>query len=257
MTINHVNDGKGPPVVLLHGFCETLHIWDDLIEKLAAKYSVWAIDLPGFGNSPSISPLTIDLAAGQIQSFLRDKNIESYTAIGHSLGGYVALALAEKYQQSLQGLVLLNSTCFADSPEKKEIRDKTIEFINRNGMEAFADNFVPNLFRQQANESMADKIQTVSNMVTQSSTDAVVSYTAAMRDRPDRSHILARTSRPILVLAGEEDIVVPRDANLEMQQLSELVTLEFLENTGHMGMYENPDQSLDLLQTYLDIVTTK
>ncbi len=122
--------GEGNPVILIHGFCETFAIWKPLVNKLAFSHKVITLDLPGFGKSPlPESPFSITDIADQVHLWLLEKNLLGSIIIGHSLGGYVALALAEKYPDSIKGFGLMHSTAFADDEEKKHSRNKTIEFV--------------------------------------------------------------------------------------------------------------------------------
>ena len=122
--------GEGLPVVFLHGFCETKDLWHSYMEPLSKVCRVFALDLPGFGdNSPLTDPLTIADMAEQVYNTLINLGIEQCIMIGHSMGGYVALAFSEKFPSRLKGLGLFHSTAYPDSVEKKQARDKTIDFI--------------------------------------------------------------------------------------------------------------------------------
>ena len=124
--------GQGNSVVLLHGFCETKEIWKAYEKKISENFHLVAIDLPGFGKSDlTIEENTIESFADQVFKLLQFLDITKATIIGHSLGGYIALALAEKYPKLVTGLGLFHSTALADDQARKDSRDKSLTFIEK------------------------------------------------------------------------------------------------------------------------------
>src|SRR4051812_32476186 len=123
-TLSYQALGKGPAVVLIHGFCEDQSIWSDYIQKLSRDYHVIVPDLPGFGkSSPEFGEaVTMEYYARRVHEVLEIvlQAEERVTFIGHSLGGYVALAFAELYPERINGMGLFHSTAFADNEEKKQ-----------------------------------------------------------------------------------------------------------------------------------------
>lgn len=255
----YINQGSGIPLLLLHGFCERKEIWNHCISALSKEARVIAIDMPGFGGNLAISgDISIDSVAEEISDFLKEMDIPEAVMVGHSLGGYVTLALAERYPQLCKGLCLFHSTAKADSEEKKTNRDKAALFLEKNGTEPFAQNFVPSLFAPVNHQKLALQIATVKQMVVQTHDKTAVAYTEAMRDRPERLHVLRKAEFPCMFIAGKEDQAVPYD---DLQQQSKLPTgsSEFvsLENCGHMGMYEQEKKSLDALISFVKIVKSQ
>lgn len=250
MPLNHSDTGEGYPVVLIHGFCESLEIWNDLIPDLSQNYRVIALDLPGFGKSalPRID-VTIENIAELVHSFLYNKGIKDCIMIGHSLGGYVALAYAELYPQELKGLGLFHTTAFADSEKKKANRNKTIAFIKRRGLNLFISSFVPSLFANKEHSA----IELVAEIANNTSEETVLKYTAAMRDRKDRTHILQSSKLPILLIAGAHDFAVPIEQSKKLATMSKLCAFHVLK-AGHMGMYESRSQSISIINEYLEVI---
>src|SRR5690606_19740979 len=154
-------------------------------------------DLPGFGNSPGLkTPFTIDDVAEEILNWIRHNPIKNATLIGHSLGGYVSLALLERSPDLFKSFVLFHSTALPDSPEKKSSRNKVVEFIENNGVLAFTSNFIPSLFANPEHPA----VKTVRSISQEASAEAVKGYTFAMRDRPDRTSVLKDSGKPVLFL---------------------------------------------------------
>ncbi|MBY0434231.1 MAG: alpha/beta hydrolase [Cyclobacteriaceae bacterium] len=227
--------GSGRPLVFIHGFCETSEVWQEFVPPLSKEFRVIAIDLPGFGNSPLIpAPFSIDQVADQVYKWLQENKIERPIVIGHSLGGYVTLSLAARYENLIEGLVLFHSTTFPDTEEKKQNRNKVIEFVTKNGVAPFVDTFVPGLFFDKEHSA----ISTVYSIAIQTKKETITAYLAAMRDRPDRSDVLEKSVYPALVIAGAEDTLIPAEANGKMDKMGQKAEFHSLENTGHMGFFE-------------------
>lgn len=240
--------GSGAPVVLLHGFPFTNQIWDSFAQKLAEDFRVITPDLPGFGKSPlPVAPLTIDLVAEILISWLREQKISNAVVIGHSLGGYVTLAIAKKSPTLLSAIGLFHSTAFADSQEKKESRNKVIEFIDKHGVEKFTSNFIGPLFADQQHPA----IKTIQSIAVQASEHAVKSYTLAMRDRSDLTSVLKDFNKPILFIAGEKDGGIPIDAVKKQAQLSPFAEVHLLPQVAHMGMVESETQTLEIMRRFI------
>ena len=232
--------GTGHPVILIHGYCETLDIWRDFVPLLTHHLDVTTLDLPGFGKSPALQqPFTVDEVADTIADFVRSQHFsEKPLPIGHSLGGYVVLSLLARYPHLFSGAGLFHSTAFADSEEKKANRNKAIEFVNRNGARHFIDSLIPNLF---ADKNRIDQVQRALDIGYQTPDSTVTGYAAAMRDRPDRSGLLAELSANVLIIAGRQDTVVPEAVSLQMAGLAKNAVFEGLSGVGHMGMLEAPE----------------
>jgi pimeloyl-ACP methyl ester carboxylesterase len=223
-------------------------VWDDFVPLLSDTNKVITIDLPGFGKSTALeSPFTIEQIADTILDWLLAEKISESMLIGHSLGGYVALAMAEKRPDLFSGLGLFHSTAFADTAEKKESRLKVIDFINKNGVLAFTTNFIPPLFADQNHWAIAK----VREIAIQSSYDAVVGYTNAMRNRPDRTLVLKKLKIPVLFLAGEADAGIPFETILTQAKQCESPEIQILKEVAHMGMFENPEASAAIIRAFV------
>jgi len=240
--------GKGKPIILMHGFPMNQTVWEDFVPLLTHHFEVITVDLPGFGESPlPQQPFSIDQVADIVLGWLAAEKILGSTLIGHSLGGYVALAMLEKQPALFSGLGLFHSTALADSEEKKESRLKVVEFIEKNGVLAFTSNFIPPLFANQNHKA----IDAVRNIAVQSSESAVTGYTLAMRNRPDRTEVLKKLEVPILFLAGEADPGIPVNSILKQSEYCKSPQVHFLKQVAHMGMFENPKEAANLIRSFV------
>ena len=244
--------GGGYPVVLLHGFPFNNTIWNQFRKKLDDRYRIITPDLPGFGKSELISSsFSVADVARSVITLIERLEITDCVVVGHSLGGYVALAIAGQRPELLSGLVLLHSTTNPDSAEKKENRNKLIELVKKNGAEAFTGKFVTPLFRDPAHSGMA----IAREIAMQANEETVVAYLAAMRDRPDTGHILRTFGKPALIIGGEHDSAIPPESLKSLTVLSSNIQLEMIESIGHMGMFEASQKTSDLIDKFLGDVT--
>jgi pimeloyl-ACP methyl ester carboxylesterase len=245
------DSGKGKPVVLLHGFLETNLIWKYFTESLSTEYRVLAFDLPGFGQSPlpERKPFTLGDIAAQINQVLDELKLRDVFLIGHSLGGYVSLAMVDSRPDIFSGFCLFHSTALADSAEKKEARTKTIDFVLKNGALAFTSNFVPPLFADP-NHTAVSHVKQIASATAQ---ETVINYLGAMRDRPERIPLLKTYPNPILFIAGDRDTVIPVSTLIDQASMAINATIHVLEGVGHMGMFELPYGSLKIVRDFLTL----
>ena len=247
--VNYQCEGNGPAVVLLHGFGETSAIWE-FQKVLAQHFKLLIPDLPGSGASESISDMSIEGLAETISTLLQNEAIEKCTLIGHSMGGYVALAFAEKYEHKLSGLGLFHSTAFADTDEKIATRKKGINFIKEHGAATFLKTTLPNLYSPATKANHPALIEQQLQGVNDFSNEALIGYYEAMIKRPDRTDVLRRVSIPVLFMLGRHDAAVPLQAGFAQCALPQIAYIHVLENSGHMGMVEEPEASQILLQQF-------
>ncbi|HWR33754.1 MAG TPA: alpha/beta hydrolase, partial [Chitinophagaceae bacterium] len=233
--------GSGKPVILIHGFGENGAVWKNQIGFLKDKFKLIIPDLPGSGKSEMIDDMSIEGMAEVIKTII-DEESEipplgggGACIIGHSMGGYITLALAEKYWNHLSALGLFHSTAFADTEEKKTNRRKGIKFINQYGAFEFLKTTIPNLFSQQSKDEMPERIAEFIDQQNNFCTKTLVSYYQAMIARPDRIKMLQNSTVPVLFLMGEHDNAVPLQDGLKQCHLPEKSYIHILRKSGHMG----------------------
>ena len=243
--------GAGKPVMLVHGFGEDGNVWNIQVDHLKDKFYLIVPDLPGSGSSEMITDMSMEGIAEVLHSIIHEENIDKCTVIGHSMGGYIMLALVEHYWNHVNAFGLFHSTAFPDTEEKKETRKKGIEFIKQHGGFEFLKTSTPNLFspnsKQQIPNSITDFISTLANF----SGDALVSYYQAMMQRPDRTTVLKNTENPVLFIAGEHDNAIPLNDVLKQCHLPEKSYIHVLKKSGHMGMIEEPEKTNQILAEFL------
>jgi len=246
-------EGDGFPVILIHGFAEDGTIWQNQIAHLAKSYKLVIPDLPGSSHSFFNAKLaTVEDFADCIQRIVDEEKIATCVIIGHSLGGYVTLAFAEKYPKKLNGLGLFHSTVYGDNEEKKAARKKGIEFIKRYGAAEFIKQSVPKLFAEDFNKKHPEIVNELIDRYNNFNPGSLVSYYDAMMKRPDRTRLLKSFKKPVLFIAGEKDNAVPIEHSLQQSYLPEICYFHVLVDTAHMGMFETMNLSNEIISDFLE-----
>jgi pimeloyl-ACP methyl ester carboxylesterase len=244
--------GDGEPVVLLHGFGEDSTIWDTMIGELSKDYKLIVPDLAGSGRSTGkMEDISMSSLAEQIIPILAKEKIDSCYMIGHSMGGYITLAFAEKYPEKLKGFGLFHSTAFADSDEKKSVRNKNIEFIKKHGSDKFLQQAIPNLFSEYSKTNLPELVDELMERYKNFSPTALVAYTEAMRDRPDRTEVLRNFNKPVLLIIGEFDTAIPIEQSMKLCKIADFAYIYIGARSGHMGMLEEPEFCLKAVRDFL------
>lgn len=243
--------GKGKPVMLLHGFGENGRVWDGAADFLKEKYKLITPDLPGSGASAMPGDMSIEGMSMVAEAIREAEGLEQFTLIGHSMGGYIALAYAEKYPQRLNGLGLFHSTAYADSEEKKETRRKGIAFIREHGALAFLKTTTPNLFSDDTMKNNAGLADHFMDEIGNFSEEALVSYYEAMIARPDRTQVLRDSKIPILFVIGKADKAVSPEDMLKQSHIPEKAYIHVMQSSAHMGMLEEPGKANKILDEFL------
>jgi pimeloyl-ACP methyl ester carboxylesterase len=249
--INYVVTGKGPAVVLLHGFAEDSAVWKKQSAVLKDTHTVITPDLPGSGASNEAHNLSMEFIAESVKAVLDWEHITTCCMIGHSMGGYVTLAFAEIFPDLLNSFGLFHSTAFSDSEEKINTRRKGIEFMNEQGAEAFLKSSIPGLFSSCSKEAATLLIEKHIERVSYFRKQPLIAYYEAMIRRPDRSSLLKQNNLPILFVLGRYDNAVPLEQGLRHAHLPDVSFVHILEKSAHMGMLEEPDETNAILKNFL------
>lgn len=252
---NHViayrDHGEGQPVVLLHGYCGSSDYFEEVLPQLVKQYRCIVPDLRGHGESgtPNNSCSISDMA-DDIVELLNHLGIQQASVFGHSLGGYLTLSIADRYPDRLHAFGLIHSTAYPDSDEAKEKRLRAVSTIQTEGIQPFVDALVPNLFAAENQETMVSKIDRVREIGYRTSPQGASNTAIAMKERPDLRHVLDEASVPVLLIAGEQDAVVPPDRTFTSD--SPRVTQSLITDAGHMSMVEQPDEFLRALTRFMN-----
>ncbi len=234
-------------LVLLHGHGMDDALWDEVVPLLDDEFTIVC---------PNLSLLTdcrtVESYADELHRLLTASQIEKFTLIGHSMGGYIGLAFAEKYPEMLEGFGLFHSSAFADNEEKRQQRNQMAELLRGEGAEAFLQRVAPNLFGQRYKETHPEEVQKFIQRYGKLPANALAVGVEAMRDRPDRTHVLAELPFPLIFIVGMNDEVVPFEKVMEQARFPKKIYPFVLAEAGHLGMIERPEASARILRWYLE-----
>ncbi len=227
-------------LVLLHGFMENSEMWDKMEEKLIENFRLILIDLPGHGKSDDcIETNTMEWMSEMVNETLDAINIPIFHLLGHSMGGYVALAYAEAYPYKLKSLGLFFSNFLEDDPEKKNIREKSLRVIQEN-FPAYANAGIHNLFAERDRELLRSEIEMAEKMALETPINGVLASVRGMIVRKDRSQVLQLFQDKVLLILGKYDNAMPLDKILHHIPPNSNISCYILP-CGHMGHLEKPD----------------
>lgn len=247
--VHYTVSGRGPTVVLLHGFLEDLTMWDELEHELNQNNRVVRIDLLGHGKTENQGEIhSMEDQAEMVRFVLEELKIDRYTLIGHSMGGYIALALAEIYPGDLTGLCLMNSTSLADSEEKKRNRDRAIEAV-KNNHRSFVRIAIPGLFAPENREKFAEKVHEATEVALRIPAEGIIAALEGMKLRKDRSAVFKNATYPKLLVVGRKDPALDLKTLVPQTKFPGVETVSF--DDGHMSHIENREDLAQYLLRFL------
>jgi pimeloyl-ACP methyl ester carboxylesterase len=248
--ISFSDTGKGNTIVLVHGYLENNTMWDYFIPKFTQDNRVVNIDLLGHGQSDCIGYIhTMEDQAEMIFAVLQHLKIEKAILIGHSMGGYIALAFAEKYPKMMSKLVLLNSTAYEDSDERKTNRDRAIKMVKRD-YTSFVRLSISNLFSEENRELLTDEIENVKLQALKTPLQGIISAQEGMKIRKNRLEVIQKAKYPILLVLSKKDPVLDYEEHKKQVENTKilLTTLE----AGHMSHIENQNEVEKILLEFVN-----
>ncbi|WP_439152554.1 alpha/beta fold hydrolase [Winogradskyella sp.] len=249
-TIHYTVSGDGPTLVLLHGFLETIDMWNDFIPEFSRSHQVICIDLLGHGQTDCIGYVhTMEDMADAVLAVLIHLKIEKAHVVGHSMGGYVALALAEKAPQLFEGLCLMNSTFEADDKDRQLLRTRANEMAKTN-----YDNLVrlsfANLFAPESRISFKYEYQTTLQIALNTSVQGYIAAQEGMMLRPNRLEVFKNIKGHKLLIVGKKDNLVN---SKQLRAKVDNTTIDFEElSEGHMSHIENKSELSYFLLRFIE-----
>lgn len=241
--LHYVRRGSGEPLVLVHGFLGSKDIFAGVAERLEQQYDVISVELPGHGDSAvEKEAYSVYDYADAVIDVLKHEGIEEVNWLGHSLGGYITLAVLETKRFPIKRAILAYSSASPDDEEAKKKRDKQAQDIEANGVDAFVDHVIENFFAKHATQEAIDVARNIAKRAT---ADGLIKALQAMKTRPDQRDFLQVLDVPTLVIEGSEDgAVKPIETN--NRNIQKVIT-----NTGHLGMLEDEDAFVEAVKQFL------
>lgn len=248
-----INQGFGPPLLLVHGFPLDHTMWRHQIRQFAGKYKVIAPDLRGFGAS-DITPgvVTMEDHADDLAALLDALRIDKAVFCGLSMGGYIGFEFVRHYSDRLAGLILCDTRAVPDTPEAAKNREALAAKVLQEGTSALAADMLKKLFGPSTLEAGGDDIPSIRAVMENARPEGVAASLRGMAVRNDSRELLADIDVPTLVIVGEHDVISPPD---EMKEIAEAIPgAEFLlvEDAGHMAPLEKPEQVNAAIADFLE-----
>lgn len=240
MNISYTDSGKGMPLILIHAFPTDKNLWTPQRKELKKYFRIITLDLSGFGQSAPVDGQAITMTeyADEVNQLLEQLDIQKAIIGGESMGGYVALAFLEKYPNKIEGLILSDTQAIPDTPEAKTKRELSALDVLENGPSKFIESFMPKALSPSSSEDTKFFLRTMLEK------QPAQSYSSALRGmalRNDTSQLLANTTLPILIISGEEDMVIDKQQSQNMHALAKNSSLVIIKNAGHLSSLEQPE----------------
>jgi len=242
-------DDQRPLLLLLHPFPFDRRIWAPQVEELAQDVPVLTVDLPGFGQSPPASSTSLDSWADHVDELVEEQaGGRPVVVAGLSMGGYVALRLAERHPERLEALILADTRSEADTQEARATRERAAALVRSEGVGAVVDDLLQKLLSPKAEPEL---VRHARNIMLAQTPDAVATALLAMRDRPDSTHLLADIRVPTLVIVGSEDVLTPPADAESMYRRIPSAWLVRIPGAGHLSSLEAPEEFNAALRGFL------
>ena len=254
-TALHICDSEAGEkvVVLLHGYLENMLVWDNFVPLLYKEVRVITLDIPGHGISEVKGEIhTMDWLADTLAAALDKLDIEKATIVGHSMGGYMALAFAERHPDRTEGIVLLHSTPYADSEEKKRNRQREISLIRSGKKELLAHTAPEAGFAVENRNRFRTEIEDLQQTVYLTEDAGIVALLNGMIERKAQSEMLHNLGKPILFILGRKDGYIVAEVAEKMVAEHPEADIVWLDNSGHMGFIEEANTCAQALLEFVN-----
>lgn len=253
-TALHVCDSEvgEKSVVLLHGYLESMLVWEEFIPFIYKSVRVVAIDIPGHGISEVKGEVhTMDYLADVVAAALKALGIDKAYIVGHSMGGYVALAVCERHPQAVAGVVLLHSTPNADSEEKRKNREREIAIIKSGKKELLAKSAPAAGFAADNRRRCQAYIDDLTEIVHLTEDEGIVALLGGMIARKDQNEMLRNLAAPQLFILGRKDEYITAEVAENMVAAHPQAEVVWMENSGHMSFIEEPELCASALLNFV------
>ena len=239
-------------VVLLHGYLESMLVWEDFVPHIYKEVRVVTLDLPGHGVSVVRGEIhTMEFLADTVCAMLDRLEIDRCTLVGHSMGGYAALAFCAKYPERLEGVVLLSSTPNADTDEKKANRDREIALVKAGKKDLLARTAPEAGFAKENVKAMRDYIDDLVETVHITEDEGIVALLNGMKERPDYNDMLRKSPVRQLFILGRGDNYISAETAERMVKDHPQACVVWLEQSGHNGFLEQPAECAAALLNFV------
>ena len=253
-TVHYRDEGRDNTrtLVLLHGFLQNLDVWSSYVLSYMNRFRIITIDLPGHGLTDNFCDVhTMDFMARIVHDVLADAGVEQCVMVGHSMGGYVALAFADKYPYSIRGLGLISSHAMADSEQHRLYREEACRQAETNRAN-YILGFIPSLFDDSRRVALSKEIKDLQDQSLLTTTQAVVAAQRGMAQRPSRIGLLQNIDTPILFIYGKNDPRIDIEVAVSQTLLPRHSETHLLDSVAHMAFIEEREYVKPRLANFVD-----
>ena len=252
---SYLEGGEGPCMVFIHGYMETKEIWLDFAAKYTISYKVIIVDIPGYGESTLTSAVnSMDNIAAVIYQILVLNKISRAIFIGHSMGGYVSLALLDKYPSSVKAIVMINSISSIDDDRKRKDRIKEINLIKKGKKDLLIKFAIPNSYLFKYRNKYKKQIKATINKAINISNENLIAHIMGINKRPDRSGVLLSSKLPYIMIHGKKDAIFSEEI-MNLNFILHKSNFIFVSDSAHMSFIENKLEIQNLLNDFFAKIT--
>ena len=243
--------GEGETILLIHGFCGNKDYWKEVEARLSPSHHVVVLDMRGHGETKAVEPgYSIHDMAEDVFAFIEEKGLQNIFLFGHSMGGYITLDLAKHHPAILGGYGPIHSTAYPDSEEAKKNRSAGVSKVSQQGVDLFVKELVPKLVSERTRKTEKDVIKKLFEIGIETNPKGVIGALMAMRNREDLTHVWENDRLPVLLVAGGQDEVISPEKTFTVN--GSHVTKALIEEAGHMGIFETPDEVSRAIASFVD-----
>lgn len=249
--------GDKPCLVLLHGYLETMAVFNELVETLKDDCRLIVIDMPGHGLTDS-APAdaagkrvnSLAFCASVVAGVLDKCGVDRAFIAGHSMGGYVTLQFLKDYPQRSLGAVLLASNPYADSPEKSADRVREQQLLADGKLLSLAAVSIPKMYFEENLRACDEKIRETVELCETHDPEGIIASLEGLRTRPDRQDVMAQPPVPLMLVHGDHDNFLPLEKVDQMKERFPAVRYVLVPETGHNAFIERPEAVVEALRAF-------
>jgi pimeloyl-ACP methyl ester carboxylesterase len=254
--IHYSDSGNGIVIVLLHGYLESSEVWNGFAEKLKSEFRIISVDLPGHGLSDVYGELhSMEFMATAVKDLVENLELNKVFLVGHSLGGYVALAFLELFHEYLSGYCLFHSQPFADTPAALQKRRREIEIVKAGKKNMMYPDNIIRMFASSNLEKFSDSLRKSKNIASQIPGEGITAILKGMMIRPSRLSIMEDGKVPCLWILGLMDNYIPCEiiqANVNLPPNARVIVLK---ESGHLGFIEEEKLAVSIVRDFVNNIS--
>ena len=246
-----------PCIMLLHGYLETMYVYNELVEALKSQCRIIVIDMPGHGlTDPAPAGAdgrrvnTLSFCAAVVVGVLDKCSVEKTVLAGHSMGGYVTLQALREYPERFERAILLHSHPYPDAPEKAADRAKEKQIVAEGKLMTLASLSIPKMYYEENLRACDEKIRETVELCETHDPEGIIASIEGLRTRPDLQEVMAHPPVPLMLVHGDHDAFLPLERVAEMKVAFPDVTYALVPESGHNSFIEQRDKAVEAILSF-------